>query len=330
MATTTHYFMTQNGSDTNYPSITSTDSSTSGATGRYTDAGFLATGEKVRFPTGNDAFNTPFVKFTFLDAYAEIINSAPTVSVRMPSVFNISNFSDYSKTDQIVTAGQRDPLFTSGKTGLAALASSTEEILTSMPEAINYSLSKGYAGALGFVESAGLGGIQQYEYSNKRAINPMSQILYKGPQYRKYQIPIPMKPRNKSDSDAAQKIIKAFRVASAPSYASSNDLASSAAAALGSDTAFTFGYPHLIAFDILFYNTVGSETAVQTLYKSKPCVIEAAAVDYGGQKLAFFEDGVPTEMNLTLQLTEITARTLGDELRRRTTGDGANKNFTIF
>jgi hypothetical protein len=37
-------------------------------------------------------------------------------------------------------------------------------------------------------------------------------------------------------------------------------------------------------------------------------------VDYGGQKMTFFEDGVPTEINLTIQLTEIVPRTLGDAI----------------
>jgi len=69
-----------------------------------------------------------------------------------------------------------------------------------------------------------------------------------------------------------------------------------------------FGYPHLTAFDINFK----SPTENKVIFESKLCAIESVAVDYGGQKMAFFEDGVPTEINLTLQLSEISVRTLGD------------------
>ena len=316
---TTQFFMTMDGTNTSYPEDEG-HSASAGANGRYTNANL--TNERLVFPQQTDSFNTPYVKFYFLDAYGSVVPTAPVVSLRMPSVFNISNFSDYSKTDQIMsnaTAASR--LNASGKTGLEALMDAASQTVVNMAEAINYSLQKGAATALGFGESVGLSNLSQFEFSQRQSINPMSQLLYKGPQYRKYQIPVPMKPRNKAETVTVQKIIKAFRVASAPSYSTgSGNLLGEA---LGSETAFTFGYPHLVAFNIEFYSS--KDSAIKVLYKSKACALESFAVDYGGQKLTFFEDGVPTEMNLTLQLSEITARTLGDEQRA-----GQNSNFTIF
>ena len=53
-------------------------------------------------------------------------------------------------------------------------------------------------------------------------------------------------------------------------------------------------------------------------------MIDSVAVDYGGQKLTFFEDGNVTETQLTIQLTEIIPRTLGDGM-----SEAKNSNFSM-
>lgn len=331
MATTQFLMTMDTAGGSTYPQDGAT-TSTAGAgqnIGRYISAG-IPDGTKLKFPQQTDSFNTPFIKFNFLDAYGDLISGSPIISLRMPSVFNISSFSDYSRADQIIGDSRAQSLFDFGKTGLGELSGAASETVANMAEAINYSIAKGIGGALGFIESAGLSGINQYEFGRRRAVNPMAQLLYKGPQYRKYQIPVPMKPRNQLEAQEIQKIIKTFRVASSPSYASSNDLTigdRTVATSIGSETSFTFGYPHLVAFTIEFFKTPADsgDGVIQQLYKSKACVLESVAVDYGGQKLAFFEDGIPTEMNLTLALSEVTARTLGDEMT-----NNQNANFTIF
>jgi len=334
---TTQFFMTMDGKDTSYPEDTGSADikNSSQNVGRYATAGL--NDAKLRFPLTTDAFNTPYIKFFFLDAYGNLIGGGPIINLRMPSVFNISNFSDYSRTDQIVSGSGgtngsvADALFNFGTTGLAGLSNAAEQTVSNMAEAIAYSLRRGAAAGGGFVESMGLSGISQFEFSNRKAVNPMAQLLYKGPQYRKYQIPVPMKPRNKEDAQEIRRIIKTFRIASSPSYTSSNiDVELRTALQSNTDaqsfldnTSFTFGYPHLVAFNIEFYEN--ENRTIKVLYKSKACAIESVAVDYGGQKITFFEDGMPTEMNLTLQLSEVVARTLGDEMN-----NGTNNNFTIF
>ena len=59
-------------------------------------------------------------------------------------------------------------------------------------------------------------------------------------------------------------------------------------------------------------------------FRSKACVIDSVSVDYGGQKLTFFEDGNVTETQLTIQLTEIIPRTLGDGM-----SEAKNSNFSM-
>jgi hypothetical protein len=325
---TTQFLMTMDGQDSSYPQdLGQVGAGTNSGQniGRYSTAGLA--GAKLRFPQTTDSFNTPYIKFFFLDAYGRFISDSPVVNLRMPSVFNISSFSDYSRTEQIVGGGATSQLFSFGKTGLQGLSASAEETVINMAEAINYSLAKGAGNALGFVESAGLSGINQFEFSQRQAVNPMAQLLYKGPQYRKYQVPVPMKPRNQVEAREIQKIIKAFRVASSPSYATSNDqtVGDRTVATALSETSFTFGYPHLVSFNIEFFTDAGNNAATKVLYKSKACTLEAVTVDYGGQKIAFFEDGIPTEMNLTLQMSEVSPRTLGDELKST-----EQTGFTIF
>lgn len=83
-------------------------------------------------------------------------------------------------------------------------------------------------------------------------------------------------------------------------------------AAIGPGTSYTFGYPHLTQFNINFMKITGNDSQLTTLFRSKACAIDSVSADYGGQKMTFFEDGVPTEINFTIQLTEITPRTVGD------------------
>jgi hypothetical protein len=78
---------------------------------------------------------------------------------------------------------------------------------------------------------------------------------------------------------------------------------------IGEGNTFTFGYPHLTQFDLVFFS---DENNSKRIFRSKPCVIESVSTDYGSQKMTFFEDGNPAEITLTVQLTEIVPRTLGD------------------
>lgn len=279
---------------------------------RYSNAGLTnaSSATQWQYPLGNDGFNVPMMKFTFLDAYANRVSNAPNVFIKMPNTFNISNFSEYSRTDNIFGAGtyydvnkseferlQGEEGFDAANFGLGA------------GEAFKIAFQRGLAQVQGFIGSAGMNNIAQYEFSNRTAVNPFAQMLYKGPQYRRYQIPVIMKSKNATESKNIQKIISTFRVASSPSVPSTSGILEGVDLNIGQGSTFTFGYPHLTAFDIVF--TAPGKTSVK-LFRSKPCAIESVTVDYGGQKLVFFEDGMPTEINFTLQLTEILPRTLGD------------------
>lgn len=271
-----------------------------------------------------DGYAVPMMRFSFFDAFGNKVSSAPTLKIRVPQNFNITNMSEYSRTDNIFGAedGGRNfisSLYTEagvqkissqeGQLSAESITSSGTEGLLSLgattSEAFLYALQKSAATAGGFLNSGGLNGLAQAEFLGRFAVNPYAQLLYKGPQFRRYSIPVNIRPRTETEGKNALNIIKAFKVASSPSVKNRKF-------GLGNRTftlqSFTFGYPHLTAFDINF----NSPTESKIIFESKLCAIESVAVDYGGQKMAFFEDGIPTEITLTLQLTEVVVRTLGD------------------
>lgn len=284
---------------------------TNNAIQRYANAGLA--NAKLQYPIDGalNSFNVPLMKFVFLDAYAERISDTPQIFLRVPNLFNVSDFSDYSRTEAIFGAGTdfaniSQQVFNERKFQQGFDAAN---FALTAAEAFQYAIQKGLTGAQGFIQSAGLNNIAQAEFSARAAVNPFTQLLYKGPQYRKYQVPIIIKPKSQAEAEAAIKIITAFRVASAPSVPDTSGI-SVGEKSVGVGSSFLFGYPHLTQFDIQFKK----DAEQKVLFRSKPCVIDSVAVDYGGQKMSFFEDGKPTEVNMTIQLTEIVPRTLGDAI----------------
>lgn len=268
--------------------------------------------DELQYPLSNDDFNVAFARFKFLDAFGGKITEAPNVKIKLPPQFNINQVAEYMKGDAIFGAGSgNENVYNTVSSGAYSQARTAggdgfdaENFALTAAQALQYSLEAGLNSALGFAGSAGLGNISQYEFSRRQALNPMSQMLYKGPGFRRYGLPFMMRPRSSSEAKHIKNIVSAFRLAAAPSVPDTND------ALLGDGATFLFGYPHLVQFDLIFYPPEGG---VDFLYRSKPCVIEGVSSDYGGQKMTFHEDGYPTETTLNLSLIEINPRVLGDE-----------------
>ena len=303
---------------------------------RYGKAGLLEGENQWQFPLINDDFNVPFIQFKFLDAFGNVFSQqrAPLLRVRMPNQFNISSFSEYARTDNVFGAGntllktQNDAAYGQAQSQEGFDMSLLAKSGLSAAEAFQTGLARQLAGVQGFLQSGGMNNIAQFEFTQRKALNPFAQLLYKGPQNRKYQIPVIMRPRSPEEAKHIRKIIHTFRVASSASvpYVDGKLRFSYGSAGfekdigIGDGSTFTYGYPHLTQFDIVFL----SENNETKLFRSKACVIDSVAVDYGGQKLTFFEDGNVTETQLTIQLTEIIPRTLGDARL-----ESLNKNFTM-
>lgn len=287
------------------------------AVGRY--SGFTGT---YSYPESNvvDGYYVPMMTFKFHDAFGSSISASPTIKLRVPPNFNVTHVSEYARQDNIFDKNmQREAAAIYGGATAEKVASQEGQIsasdLTSgadllqygatAAEAFLYSLEKSLQSVKGFVASGGLNGLAQAEFLGRAMVNPYAQLLYKGPQFRRYTVPILIRPRTKKEAENAVKIIKAFKIAASPSAQGRRFTVNNTVVNLQS---FTFGYPHLTKFDITF----SSPEVSKTIFQSELCAIENIAVDYGGQKMAFFEDGNPTEISLNLQLTEVRVRTLND------------------
>lgn len=266
----------------------------------------------ISFPSktsGNDFFKTPMIKFVILDAFGGRVPNAPFIYLKAPNNLNLSNINNYQTDGPIFGAGinnatgaqQYNQLADEAKADYVAAGNDPSSFVFGAAQALEYSIKSGAASAAGFASSAGLNNVGQFEFLTRRVLNPMQQQLFKGPNFRRYQLPFSMKPRNFTDADNIKRAVTAFR------------LASSASVPLGEEffegTDFTFGYPHLLQFALLSDNTGDNK-----IFQSKACVIESVSVDYGSQKMTFHEGNYPTETNLALSLIEIVPRTLGDAI----------------
>jgi len=264
----------------------------------------------ISFPSktsGNDNFKTPMIKFVILDAYGGRVPNAPFIYLKAPNNLNLSNINNYQTDGPIFGAGSTtgsdiyNSLLGDAEAEFKASGSDAGTFAFGAAQALEYSIKRGAASLAGFTSSAGLNNVGQFEFLSRRALNPMQQQLFKGPNFRRYQLPFAMKPRNFTDADNIKRAVTAFRLASSASVPLGEELFE------GSD--FTFGYPHLLQFALL-----GDNTGDNKIFQSKACVIESVSVDYGSQKMTFHEGNYPTETNLALSLIEIVPRTLGDAI----------------
>lgn len=267
--------------------------------------------ESISFPKntdGNDHFKTPMIKFVILDAYGGRVPNAPFIYLKAPNNLNLSNINNYQTDGPIFGAGTTtgsdiyNSLLGEAEADFRSSGSDAGTFAFGAAQALEYSIKKGAASLAGFTSSAGLNNVGQFEFLSRRALNPMQQQLFKGPNFRRYQLPFAMKPRNRDDAVDIKRAVTAFR------------LASSASVPLGEElfegTDFTFGYPHLVQFAVLADNAADN----RKVFQSKACVIESVSVDYGSQKMAFHGGNFPVETNLALSLIEIVPRTLGDAI----------------
>lgn len=302
----TPFALTSDGNTTPYPSDSDWPTSSnqrSQATDRYSALG----SSRISYPIDTKGFNASFIRFTILDAYGGRIRSAPKIFLPTPPALNLTNSSEYSKGEGIFGGGSTLGSKIFEDISNSAAAEATGSYGYSAAEAVKYSIKKAAGSVLGFVGSAGLNNLDQYEFNTRQTVNPMSQMLYKGPQFRRYQLPFSLKPKNLEEARACEKAVSAFRLASSPSVPDREgdgivDL-------IGEGSTFTFGYPHLVQFDIMFEASNGGYFPI---YRSKPSAIESVSVDYGSQKMTFFSSGHPSEATMSISLIEITPRTLGD------------------
>lgn len=295
----------------------------------------LADSDALQFGLDNsahDEFDTPVAAFTFYTADGSPTDY-PTVYIRMTSSFETA-ISNSFRTEQGIF-GQPQP--GAGNTGTITDAIGT--LGGSFMEGLIKQVMGGAGAAGGFIASAGASGKAQVEFLRRQMFNNFSQLIYNGPDFRRFPFNFNFRPTSEDDAKHMISIIKLFKYASSPRTTSDIELSGkdyeirkndegvesvnesefNLDRSFLSDSFFLFGYPDMCKFDIMYLTGDTDKTYEQeTVFSSKLCVIENVSATYGSQnKMSFIPSSTgntyyPSEVNFQLQLKEAILSTAHD------------------
>lgn len=305
-------------------------------------------GQDIPFgiPSTSDSsinFAIPVIQFKFYSAFGVQVVNSPTLTLRAPNSLSLQHVSNYSQAGNIFGGSVNNAELAESGSGDAKsiMIDYLQAKGRTISEAVTRAIFSKTSNQLGYLESAGQSGVDQYEFGNRSLINPFSQLLYKGPQFKSYSLPFVMRPKNYTEARNMMRIISAFKIAASPKvsvgvYNDPDSVGSVTGAAadviatgleqMNIEIPLTFGYPDLVSFDMIMYKgEQGTRGTVEELYSSKPCAIDSVNTDYGQQRMAFFIPNTtkqvyyPTEVTLTISLKEVVLRTVKDAITESAT-----------
>lgn len=154
-------------------------------------------------------FVVPVMAFTFYDALGEP-KELSNLYIRMTSSFETALANPFQETEGIFgSPGNMDTVLGALKTiGVSGLEALTKQLINA-------------SGALGgYLASAGQTGKAQIEFLRREMFNNFQQLIYKGPQFRRFSPSFTMRPTSLAEAKAMKEIISTFKIASSPKSAS--------------------------------------------------------------------------------------------------------------
>jgi hypothetical protein len=121
--------------------------------------------------------------------------------------------------------------------------------------------------------------------SSKTSLNPFKEVVFESVDFRSFAFKYKFLPKNKIESEAVRNIIKLFKFHMHPEM---------------SEGKLFFIYPSEFQITYYFQNKQNNY-----FHKMAPCALESMEVSYGGEQFSSFEDGNPTEVNMTLTFREL-------------------------
>jgi len=121
--------------------------------------------------------------------------------------------------------------------------------------------------------------------SSKTSLNPFKEVIFESVDFRSFNFKYKFLPKNKQESEAVRNIVKLFKFHMHPEM---------------SEGKLFFIYPS--EFQITYYFKSANNTY---FHKLAPCALESMEVSYGGEQFSSFDDGNPTEVNMTLTFREL-------------------------
>jgi hypothetical protein len=134
------------------------------------------------------------------------------------------------------------------------------------------------------------------ELNTRQKLNPFREVLFESVDYRTFQFSYRFFPKNDSETQKIQKIIKTFKEHMHPE--------------LTSDKMF-YVYPS--EFDIQYFY---KDSPNDYLHKFARCALTDMSVEYGGDQFVTFQDGSPVEISMSLTFQEL----------EQMTSEGVQKN----
>ena len=120
--------------------------------------------------------------------------------------------------------------------------------------------------------------------STKTTLNPFKEVIFESIDFRSFAFKYKFLPKNRQESMDVKKIINLFKYHMHPELSSSK---------------LFFIYPS--EFQITYFYKGAKNNYFHSF---RPCVLESMEINYGGEQFSSFNDGNPTEVNLSLIFKE--------------------------
>lgn len=136
------------------------------------------------------------------------------------------------------------------------------------------------------------GAAAQATIERGEVVNPHTQMLFKAPALRQFQFNFKMMPRSRKEAEDCVSIVRFFRVCAYPELATPSTGTESV-------NMSTFLFPDLFK---ITYMTNGREN--KHLIKIMESYLTSVTVNYNATSPSFFDDGMPSEIDLALTFQE--------------------------
>lgn len=238
--------------------------------------------DNLKYPRDLGAEDSkPYILFDIRDATTNRHESLGLIAMYMPATLNVSYGANYENMSlplwgfaENVVAGV-DKFMSGDYKGAGEVVGAIVSKGGQYAEAITHSMMPTQAGAI-------------YELYNGKVINPHMAVLFKGINFRSFQISFQMMARNEAETHNIRDIIQKFKYHMHPEFLDGT-----------ADTAVWMKYPE--NFKISLYSP-----GDKFLFKLGDCVLKDLTVDYtsSGGAPVFFENGAPVDIRMTLTFQE--------------------------
>lgn len=203
------------------------------------------------------------------------------IALYMPETVNVQYGADWQDSS-LTEAGGKALGIAQGATSLTDVAKSKDIMGALKSTAMNPAAAEGLGTVLG-------GGATQdfLLYATGSALNPQLEVLFKGTPFREFQFDFLFSPFDSDESRNVLEIIKTFKFHQAPELN---------VASFGR----YFVPPSEFDIDFIFNGQKNDK-----LHQIGTCVLTNINVDYAPNGWATFDDGMPTQIRMTLQFKEV-------------------------